>query len=142
MPDTHMDAVEPFDYSDLKPFSTAYLPGYLADKYDVSREDSRPRIETRAKTSMEDELAKTVIGYERVFSTSGNVNIINSNCQYALLPVWMLSTKWNGKNYLFAMNGQTGKLIGDLPIDKGKYFKWFAGIALPLAAIILGFWFL
>jgi hypothetical protein len=40
------------------------------------------------------------------------------------------------------MNGQTGKLIGDLPIDKGKYFKWFAGIALPLAAIILGFWFL
>jgi len=142
MPDTHMDAVEPFDYSELKPFSTAYLPGYLADKYDVSQEDSRPRIETRAKNTMEDELAKTVIGYEKAFPTSSNINITQSNCQYALMPVWMLSTKWNGKNYLFAMNGQTGKLIGDLPIDKGKYFKWFAGIALPLMAILLGFWLL
>jgi hypothetical protein len=35
MPDAHTDAIEPFDYSQLKPFSTAYLPGHLADKYDV-----------------------------------------------------------------------------------------------------------
>ena len=61
---------------------------------------------------------------------------------YALLPVWMLSTRWNGENYLFAMNGQTGKLIGDLPVDKKKYYSYFAGIALPLAALILGLWFL
>jgi hypothetical protein len=40
------------------------------------------------------------------------------------------------------MNGQTGRLIGDLPIDKGKYFKWFAGIALPLMALFLGLWLL
>ena len=32
----------------------------------------------------------------------------------------MLSPNWKGKNFLFAMNGQTGKLIGDLPMDKGK----------------------
>lgn len=52
------------------------------------------------------------------------------------MPVWMLSTKWNGKNYLFAMNGQTGRLIGDLPISKGKFFAWFAGIAVPLMAVM------
>ena len=34
MPDEHMDSIEPFDYSELKPFSTAYLPGFLADRYD------------------------------------------------------------------------------------------------------------
>ena len=55
--------------------------------------------------------------------------------RYALLPVWLLSTRWNGGNYLFAMNGQTGKLIGDLPVSKGRYFAWFAGIAASLAAV-------
>ena len=32
MPDTHMDAIEPFDYEKMEPFSMAYLPGFLADK--------------------------------------------------------------------------------------------------------------
>ena len=35
MPDDHMDSIEPYNYAELKPFSTAYLPGFLADKYDV-----------------------------------------------------------------------------------------------------------
>ena len=53
-----------------------------------------------------------------------------------LLPVWLLNTKYDNKNYLFAMNGQTGKLIGDLPVSKGRALAWFAGIAAPLAAIL------
>jgi len=52
------------------------------------------------------------------------------------MPVWLLSTKWNGQNFLFAMNGQTGKLIGDLPVDKGRYWGWFMKIALPVAAVL------
>ena len=62
--------------------------------------------------------------------------------QYALLPVWMLSTRWNGKSFLFAMNGQTGKLIGDLPVSKGRYWGWFGAIAGPLAAVLAALLFL
>ena len=51
---------------------------------------------------------------------------------YALLPVWMLHTRWKEQDFLFAMNGQTGKLIGDLPVDKGRVAAWFAGISIPL----------
>ena len=142
MPDTHMDAIEPYDYQELKPFSTAYLPGFLADKYDVSREESLERIELRAKNSAEEELSKTIVGYESLSSTEQNLSVQDMQAKYALMPVWMLSTKWNGQNFLFAMNGQTGKLIGDLPIDKGKYWKTFLKIALPLMAVILGLWFL
>ena len=136
MPDEHMDAVEPYDYKELKPFSTAYLPGFLADKYDVSREESFPRIEERAKNSFESELRDTVRGYESVIERNSSSQTNGAVMRYALMPVWMLSTKWNDKNFLFAMNGQTGKLIGDLPIDKGKYWKWFAGIAVPVAALV------
>ena len=82
------------------------------------------------KTSIRWDLVNEV---ERQFRESG--------MKYALLPVWMLSTRWKDQNFLFAMNGQTGKLVGDLPVDKGKYLAWFAGIALPLMAAILGFWF-
>ena len=142
MPDTHMDAIEPYDYKELKPFSTAYLPGFLANKYDIDSEQSIPRLEERAKNSASEELKKTVVGYQVVSEANSNFKAENIESKYALMPVWMPSTKWNGKNFLFAMNGQTGKLIGDLPIDKGKYFAYFAGIALPLMAIILGLWFM
>ena len=142
MPDTHMDAIEPYDYNELKAFSTAYLPGFLADKYDVSQQDCLPRIETRAQNSMAAELRKSVQGYGSVTVQHQSFRFNSCGTKYALMPVWMLSTKWNGKNFLFAMNGQTGKLIGDLPVDKGKYFAWFAGIAVPLMALILGLWFL
>ena len=54
----------------------------------------------------------------------------------------MLSTKWKGQNFLFAMNGQTGKLIGDLPVDKGKFWGLFAAIAAPLAIISSIIWIL
>jgi hypothetical protein len=67
---------------------------------------------------------------------SKRVNVRRGKVSYALLPVWMLSTRWNSNSYLFAMNGQTGRFIGDLPIDKGRYWTWFAKIALPVAAIM------
>ena len=142
MPDAHMDAVEPFDYSELKPFSTAYLPGFLADKYDVSQEASMKRISERAKNSIKSEMRDTVRGYGMVTTESESYKFENKGVKYALMPVWMLSTKWNGQNFLFAMNGQTGKLIGDLPVDKGKFWGMFAAIAAPLAVISSLIWIL
>ncbi len=142
MPDTHMDAIEPFDYSEFKPFSTAYLPGFLAEKYDVSMEDSRDRAEFRALNSASEEMRRTATGYTSLQELANNMVVEEAKGTYALLPVWMLSTRWNGENFLFAMNGQNGKMIGNLPVDKKKYYSWFARIALPLAAIILGLWFL
>ena len=68
----------------------------------------------------------------------GAENGLAGRVQYALMPVWMLSTKWKDKNFLFAMNGQTGKLIGDLPIDKGKLTLYCLGscAAAALASLL------
>ena len=137
MPDNHMDSIEPYDYAELKPFSTAYLPGYLADKYDVSAEESAKRVNERIRGSASELLRETVQHYQSVLERNADVNVKRGDIKYALLPVWMLHTKWKEKDYLFAMNGQTGKLIGDLPVDKGKFAAWMAGISLPLMAILL-----
>ena len=63
-----------------------------------------------------------------------SVRLKKGASQYALYPVWLLNTKWNGNTYTFAMNGQTGKLVGDLPMDKALYNKWFAGITAAVGA--------
>ncbi len=135
MPDDHMDSIEPYDYADLKPFSTAYLPGFLADKYDVSVADSRDRADSRCAASLEMALRRTADQYDVCIPLNQNIRLKRGKVHYALLPVWMLHTKWNGKDFLFAMNGQTGKLVGDLPTDMGKLWTTFAAIAAPVTAL-------
>ena len=136
MPDEHMDSIEPFDYGEMVDFSLSYLPGYLADKYDVSAGESAERADKRCRASMEDILRSDVHGYQTVTPTGSSIRLIRGDVKYALLPVWLLNTKWNNKDYLFAMNGQTGKLIGDLPVSKGKYWGTFAAI-FAVAMVLL-----
>ena len=136
MPDSHMDAIEPFDYGDLKPFSVAYLPGFLADIYDVEARDCAARADERASNTAEQIVEGTVSGYSSCVPVSRRLRLRRGKVDYALLPVWMLSTRWNGRSFLFAMNGQSGKLIGDLPVSQGRYWARFAGIAAPIAALI------
>lgn len=142
MPDDHMDSIEPFDYTQMQPFSTAYLPGYLADKYDVSVDDSRDRADARCRETLAQALRDTVTGYGTCVTDHTDIRLHRGKVHYALLPVWMLSTKWNGESFLFAMNGQTGKLVGDLPTDRGRYWGTFgaiAGVVTVALTVILQF---
>ena len=132
MPDAHMDAMEPFDYKELKPFSTAYLPGFLADRYDEDDKKCAARAVSRMQNSTAAALHSTLGGYTGLQTLSEQVDLRQLEPHYALLPVWMLHTRWKDKDFLFAMNGQTGRLIGDLPVDKGRVAAWFAGISIPL----------
>ena len=136
MPDDHMDSIEPFDYAQLRPFSTAYLPGYLADKYDVTIDDSRDRADTRCRETLAQALRDTVTGYGACVTEREDIALRRGKVHYALLPVWMLSTKWRRQDFLFAMNGQTGKLVGDLPTDRGRFWGMFAAIAAPLTVAL------
>ena len=135
MPDDHMDSIEPYNYKDLRAFSTAYLPGFLADKYDVTVEQSQERADGRCAASLEGALRRTTTQYDTCITKGKDIRLRRGKVHYALLPVWMLHTKWNDKDFLFAMNGQTGKLVGDLPTDMGKFWAIFAAIAVPVSAI-------
>lgn len=138
MEDELMESIEPFNFSDSVPFQTAYLSGYLADRYDVSADESIERANERIKNSTEKIFAETVKGYNSVKKESGSIRLNNGKAKYALYPVWILNTTWNGNKYTFAMNGQTGKFVGDLPIDNGAAAKWFAGIAAGVTAVCFG----
>lgn len=135
MPDNYMDAIEPFDYERMVPFARSYLPGFLAEKYDVDAQKSMVRASERI-TNTTKRLMEESLDYESATLTACDIDFKDKNASYALLPVWMLSTRYNGQNYLFAMNGQTGRLIGDLPVSKWQALKWFAAVTVPAFAAI------
>ncbi len=137
MPDGHMDSIEPYNYTEMKDFSMAYMPGFLADKYDEDAEKCGSRMEERVEKSFVDEVDNTVTGYDSFDMEDKSVKISKGEAHYAMLPVWMLATKWNDQNFIFAMNGQTGKLVGDLPVDQGKKWSYLAGIGAALMALML-----
>ena len=124
MADDLMESIEPYNISDAVHFQTAYLAGYVADKYDVTAEESVDRANQRVKRSTEEVFAETVKGYTTVTPENTNVQFHGGKARYALYPVWLLNTTWNGNQYVFAMNGQTGKFVGDLPVDKAAAKRW------------------
>lgn len=142
MPDDLMDSIGPYDHSKAVSFQTAYLAGYLASKYDVSADQCALRANERIRKSAEDAINATVNGYESVTKEAGSIRSYDPKIRYALLPVWLLSTRWNGQDYLFAMNGQTGKLVGDLPVDKAACRKWLFGLTGIIGTALFAFSYL
>lgn len=98
-------------------------------------EDSRERADQRCTGTLDAALLGSVKGYDTCMRLAGSAELERGKVHYALMPVWMLNTKWQGKDFLFAMNGQTGKLVGDLPVSWGKFWGMFAGIAAILSIV-------
>ena len=136
MADDMMESIEPFDFSEAVDFRTAYLAGFLADRYDVTADESIERANERIHTSAEQEIRKTIQGYDSVYPESSSVRLSDAHASYALYPVWLLNTSWRGERFTFAMNGQTGKFVGDLPVDNGAYARSFVLTALGTAAAV------
>ena len=136
MPDDYMDSLEPFRYDAMVPFSTAYLPGFFADIPDVSIEECSLRAELRATDTAVESMSRQVSGYETCIPTRKDAQLRRGKVRCALLPVWLLSTQWEGQNFLFAMNGQTGKMVSDLPVSKKRYWAWWGGLTAGITAAL------
>ena len=139
MDDSYMESIEPFDYSELKEFNAGYLAGYLADRYDVDSEESALRADRRIERSAAEVLQETVTGYDRVTLENQAVTKQDGRVLYALAPVWILTTRYEGKPYTFMMNGQTGKMAGRLPYDNRKSWLYSIAVALMLAPFLYYF---
>ncbi len=134
--DTYTEALEPFDTSEAMEFDTAYLSGYFADKYDVEPDDVRPRMTERIKSTIESRILSTTSGYTGVIPEKSSLTLDNTKTRYALLPVYMIHIKYGGQNYRYAVNGQTGKIVGKYPICKKKRLRSFLLSFFASAAVI------
>ena len=140
MENTLMESIEPFDLSQAIDFNSAYLSGFVADKYDVSSDETKTRANERIQNGTVQAFRNTANYYNTLIAENCNISLGNNRVRYALLPVWILTTQYQGKAYTFAMNAQTGKFVGDLPVDMGAYWRWFGLISAisTLAVFLLG----
>ena len=134
MDDTLMESIEPYDNDKAESFTTAYLSGYQAKRHDVEAADCQPRANERIRQSVASVLRNTVMGYSTVTPLNTQVRLNHGQVKQVLMPVWMLNTRWQDKTYTFAMNGQTGRFVGDLPTDMGKFWRYLILIALGIGA--------
>lgn len=136
MPDDLMESVEPYNLAEAVDFRTAYLSGYLAEKYGSTADECIPRANERVKRTAENVFRSQAQGYTSLIPEASHIQLKNGTVKYILLPVWLLTTKWNGENYTFAMNGQTGKFVGNLPMDKKAYWIWRLGLTAGIGLAI------
>lgn len=118
--DNIMNAIEPFDYQELIDFNTSYLAGYVSEKYDVSKDQAYENLKERIETDSLNYLNQELINYDtiNIKTKTNDINILD--IKYCLLPVWVLNLKYKDKIYHFAINGQSGKLVGEIPVSTSK----------------------
>ena len=112
-----MEAIEPFDYSEMVKFDNRYLQGFYADKYDQRPTEIMDRFVKRIdriSMDMTDAISVKYDEYEpepkKNFTWMSELSI-----RYCLLPVWFMTVEFDGRNYQFAVNGQTGEASGQAP---------------------------
>ncbi len=133
--DALMEAIEPFNYDDTQDFEMSYLSGFMSDKYDVNKSQVFPRVKNRAINGSDQLLRSSMTGYSSVRVTRSDMHILGTKWQYMLLPVWFMTYQYKGKQYAFAINGQTGKQAGTPPLHTGKLLAVCAVIALICTVI-------
>ena len=135
-PDDLMDSLEPFDLQGLVSYNQAFLAGFFSEKYDVDEDKAVERAQRRAvNTSVS--LMRETVNHQSCALLDNQLNVQKQKVYYILLPVWMVNTKYRDKTYTFAMNGQTGKIVGDLPLGRKEVVVWSLVIYLICFIIFL-----
>lgn len=134
-----MDALEPFNFNKLTPYNPAYMAGFFSEQPDDDKEATIPRAQQRATKSMIDKMTKSAGNYSSVNVSRFNNNFYDTKATYSMLPVWLLNVKHKNKDYLFAVNGDTGKVVGKLPLSVSKLALTVLGSGLITHFIMLLF---
>ncbi len=132
MNDGLMDQLEPFPYDRLKEFNTAYLSGYIAEKYSYNEQELYPRVKQKIREYINDYIEDTVSEYDSVSYDDIRVDTDLKQAEYALFPVWIVLYDYQKAEHAFALNGRTGKVAGKPPVSRMKVAAWYAGISAVL----------
>ena len=132
--DESSQRLEPFDLRCLKPFEAGYLSGFYADRYDLSDKQLTGVAIGRTKSLFDEQIRKTI--------NASGISIVENrpkyqikNSEYALLPAWFLTFRYKNEPYTMLVNGQTGKVVGAVPMDKAKFTAMFVALAVVASAI-------
>ena len=128
--------VNPFEDDEARPFTMSYLSGFLAEKRDLEREEAQADVDAELKSYAEKIYRQSIEGYDSVRIDNMTLRTLEESWEYALMPVWLMTFKYKDKDYMYAMNGQTGKTYGELPVSGAK-LAIFGAVMLVVVFIIM-----
>lgn len=136
-------AIAPFDVRKAQEFTPAFLSGFYADTADVEEEVYRTDALDIATDKTYEEIKKTsafrdisITTEESSMARAYAVNSCCSSIDRAMLPVWFLSYRKGDRVAYATVNGQTGKVAADLPVDPKKYLLGSLLTALPIYVLL------
>lgn len=135
--DEIMDLMEPYKYEELLDFEPKYMSGFFGEVYNDTAENLESRAKTKAENDAEDLLRGTISGYATVTPIHKNLRMEPKGTHYTLFPVWLYLYTYRGKTYRYHVNGQTGKVIGNVPVSIAKVCAYGATLAASLTTIAL-----
>ncbi len=127
--------VYPFDYTKAVKFSMAYLSGFLAERRMTEQKDMEPRAQEKINQYTQQCLQSTIRGYDHVHVEEYHAQAEREKWEYMLLPAWVMTYQYHGDTYYYAVNGQTGKVCGRLPLSKARLAILFGGVTAAVAAV-------
>lgn len=139
--DTISEKLAPFDTKEMKEFTPAYLSGFYADSADVdtslyAQEAEEFALgETQKFIANDPKLRKYTIedtGRTLERKLHSKVDQVNG----AMFPVWFMAYKNNNRVAYATVNGQTGKVVADLPVDVPKYLGASAILTIPIFLLL------
>ena len=139
-----LEGILPYPMDAYRDFSMPYLLGYAAKKKDMEREALQIEVRDRMHSYATTLLGNTVRGYGMVDTPSVGINIKACHWEYSLFPVWILTyrkkRRKKDKVYTYAMNGNTGKIYGELPVSIPKLLALGGAVfgALTLIFTLIG----
>jgi len=140
-----LHALEPWETKDAESFDSQYIAGFEAEEYTMGLEEGF----TFAKGKMASKIRSTIhrdIGGDEQRISSQNTDYRDISYKNILLPIWTAFFTWKEKEYHYAINAQTGELVGERPYSVTKIVFTLIAITVIIVGIIyfegLKMWFL
>lgn len=141
MDSRELAGAEPFRLKELVQFKPEILAGWKALTYDLSLADASLKAREKVARNLRRELySRVLLGYEKRDLRSGSVSWGGITYKLVLLPLWVGTYRYRGKIYRLLINGQTGKVGGEKPVDTIKVVGLVLTILAALGAFSLAMW--
>ena len=132
-----VDGIYPFQAAKALDFSMPYLSGFLAERRSMEKKDLAEEAAGLIDQAGRSFFRGTISGYASVTVNEFSLSNLNDSWRYALMPVWLMTYQFRGENFFFAMNGQTGKVAGRVPVSRRKLGVLFAAVSIAVAALAM-----
>ncbi|CAA6816252.1 MAG: Primosomal protein N' (Replication factor Y)-superfamily II helicase [uncultured Sulfurovum sp.] len=109
-----LDSLSPWHTEVLIPFNEKYLAGFNSEEYTLGLDNGFELAKVKMNTVIRQDIRRDIGGDQQQISTL-KTQYHNTSYKNVLFPIWTAKFTWKKKTYNYAINGQTGKVMGERP---------------------------